>query len=277
MAKLSPELMFRSVGRTLHGSRMAAVLALVTWATLGASKAAEAAIMEVDAIGTIDYYHYTTLERSVVIPTVSYFDTLGSEVPNPFFDPPAPGNGIFYSPNGYFAQLNFAVSGFAVTQSLQDYMGIKTPNIFNDTGNQAYLNFNRISQAEFSSLQDPWSAVFNGATFSVLGNNELVFYDGVWSTIGDPGLLPDGISISLTGSIHEVPEPASAVLMILGLVALWGAAPRSACKLHLMRVVLPSFAALTKRVRHQRQQKSASVEAGSPAALHGRAVARCLH
>jgi hypothetical protein len=240
MAKLSPESMFRSVGRTLHGSRMAAVLALVTWVTLGASRAAEAATMEVDAIGTIDYYHYTTLERSVVIPTVSYFDSLGSEVPNPFYDFPAP-NGIYYQ-NGYFAQLNFAVAGFAVTQSLQDYMGIKTANIFNDTGNQAYLNFNRISQAEFSSLQDPWAAVFDGATFSVLGENELVFYDGVWSTIGDPGLLPDGISISLTGSIHEVPEPASAVLMVLGLVAFWGAAQGRACRQHLMRVVLPSFA-----------------------------------
>lgn len=241
MAKLSPESMFRSVGRTLHGSSIAAVLALITWVSLGASRAAEAAIMEVDAIGTIDYYHYTTLERSVVTPTVSYFDTLGSEVPNPFFDP-APGNGIFYYPNGYFAQLNFAVAGFAVTQSLQDYMGIKTANIFNDTGNQAYLDFNRISQAEFSSLQDPWAAVFNGARFSVLGENELVFYDGVWSTIGDPGLLPDGISISIQGSIHEVPEPASAVLMVLGLVALWGAAQGRACKQHLMRVVLPSFA-----------------------------------
>ena len=95
MAKLSPELMFRSVARTLHGSSMAAVLALFTWVTLGASKAAEAATMEVDAIGTIDYYHYTTLERSVVTPTVSYFDTLGSEVPNPFFDFPAPGTEFF--------------------------------------------------------------------------------------------------------------------------------------------------------------------------------------
>jgi hypothetical protein len=226
--KLAPESIFRNVARTLHGPSIAAVLALVTGVTLGASSAAKAAIMEVDAIGTIDYYHYTTLERTVVTPTVSYFDTLGSEVPSPLFDGGGQGNGIFYNPNdGSFDQLNFAVAGFAVNQSLFDWMGIKTANISNGTGNQAYLNFNRISQAEFSSLQDPWAAVFNGATFFVVGTNEVVFYDGVSSTIGDPGLLPDGISISINGSIHEVPEPPLAVLMALGLVALWAHRDRS--------------------------------------------------
>jgi hypothetical protein len=88
--KLARESFFRNVGRILHGSSIAALLALVTWVTLGASRSAEAAIMEVDAIGTIDYNHYTTLERTVVTPTVSYFDTLGSEVPNPLFAPLAP-------------------------------------------------------------------------------------------------------------------------------------------------------------------------------------------
>ena len=217
MPKLPPESILRSVGRTLQS--IAAVLALATSVTLGASRAAEAAIMEVDAIGTIDYYNYTTLVKTVVTPTVSYFDTLGSAVPNPLC-PECPAGNIYSQEDSF---LSFAVAGFAVTQSLQDYMGIKTPNIFNDTGNQAYLNFNRISQAEFSSLQDPWAAVFNGALFGVLGSNELVFYDGVWSTVGDPGLLPDGISIRINGSIHEVPEPPPAVLMVLGLAALLGA------------------------------------------------------
>jgi hypothetical protein len=49
-----------------------------------------------------------------------------------------------------------------------------------------------------------------------------VFYDGVWSSLGDATLFPDGVAITFNGSIHEVPEPPIAALMTLGLTALWG-------------------------------------------------------
>jgi hypothetical protein len=205
-------------------SSIAAVLALVTWVTLGASSSAEAAIMEVEAIGTIDYYHDAALVRSEVIPTVSYFDTLGSEVPNQLLSPAyLAGNKLDYQGgNSNFYNLTFAVAGFAVFATWEDWPGFGTPNLITGQGaTPAFLNFNRISQAEFSSLQDPWAAVFNGATFGARDAFGSVFYDGVWSTGGDPGRVPDGISISFYGSIHEVPEPPLTVLMALGLLALW--------------------------------------------------------
>jgi hypothetical protein len=219
----------RAVECNLHRPSRAAPLAVFACVLLAQTQPVHAAIMEVDAVGTIDYYHYDTLVRSVVIPTVSYFDTLGPEVPNPLFGPPyLAGNQMYYQSDGSFYAMTFAVAGFAVNDASYDWPGLATPNWITYQGaTPSFLSFNDISQSEFSSLQDPWATIFNGATFSARSTEWPVSYAGVSATYGDPGLLPNGISISLTGSIHEVPEPPVLMLLGSGLIALLGMHRRS--------------------------------------------------